>query len=59
MFDNGNNVKKLFDLHLKPCTFSQYEDTDNKKRTTRIYILWDENVKKVIVGWIGKHPYLP
>ena len=59
MFDNGNNVKKLFELHLKPGTFSRYEDTDNKKRTTRIYILWDENVKKVIVGWIGKHPYLP
>ena len=59
MYDNGNDEKKLFELHLKPSTFSPYEDMGNKTRTTRIYILWDENVKKVIVGWIGNHPYLP
>ena len=59
MYDNGYNEKELFMLHLKPSTFSQYEDIGNKTGTTRIYILWKENIKKVIVGWIGKHPYLP
>ena len=59
MFDNGNNEKVLFSLHLKPTTYNQNFDTGNRKRTVRIYISWDESIKKVIVGWIGKHPYLP
>jgi hypothetical protein len=59
MFDNGNNETILFNLHLKPNTFSEYEDIGNRSRTVRIYISWDDNQKKVIVGWIGKHLYLP
>jgi hypothetical protein len=59
MFDNGNNKKILFNLHLKPNTFSINEDLGNKSRTVRIYILWDNNQEKVIVGWIGRHLYLP
>jgi hypothetical protein len=59
MFDNGKNRKKLFNLHLKPNTFSELDDLGNKSRTVRIYISWDDKQKKVIVGWIGKHLYLP
>ena len=55
MFDNGNNEKMFFSLHLKPNTFSI--DIGNKRRrTVRIYISWNEKLKKVIVGWIGEHP---
>ena len=36
-----------------------YNDTGKRKRTVRIYISWNEKLKKVIVGWIGKHLYLP
>jgi hypothetical protein len=54
-FDNGNDQKILFDLHLKPNTFNQIEDLEKRKRTVRIYIFWDDSQKKVIVGWIGKH----
>ena len=59
MFDNGNSKKIQFDLHLKPNTFRPCEDTSSKRRTVRIYISWDGIQKKVIIGWIGKHPYLP
>jgi hypothetical protein len=55
IFDNGNNQKVLFDLHLKPNTFPRYDDIGNKKRTVRIYISWDDSQKKVIIGWIGEH----
>ena len=59
LYDNGNNEKSLFELHLRPCTFPQLDDTGNKKRTVRIYFYWDNALKKVIVGWIGKHPFIP
>jgi hypothetical protein len=52
MYDNGNNQKILFELHLKPNTYNRYG-------TVRIHISWDDKQKKVIVGWIGKHLYLP
>lgn len=58
-FDNGNNEKQLFKLHLKPNTFPEYKDTERRKRTVRIYISWNDLQKKVIVGWIGKHPFTP
>ena len=53
IFDNGSNEKILFNLHLKPSTYSN--DIGNRKRTIRIYISWDEDRKIVIVGWIGEH----
>ena len=59
MFDNGNNERELFNLHLKPNTFTIAEEQERKERTVRIYISWNEIQKKVIVGWIGKHPYNP
>jgi hypothetical protein len=55
MFDNGNNEKAVFSLHLKPSTFPRYERT----KTVRIYFLWDDTHKKVIVGWIGNHKFIP
>jgi hypothetical protein len=54
MFDNGNNEKIPFNLHLKPSTNNLY-----LYGTVRIYISWDNNQQKVIVGWIGRHLYLP
>jgi len=58
-FDNGNNERELFDLHLKPNTFTVAEEQEKKERTVRIYISWSDLQKKIIVGWIGKHPYNP
>ena len=57
-FDNGNNQKIIFELHLKPSTNS-LSSANSLYGTVRIYISWDEKQKKVIVGWIGKHLYLP
>ena len=58
-FHTGNNEEKLFTLHLKPTTIPPYKDIGEKKETVRIYFDWDDVGKKIIVGWIGKHPYLP
>jgi hypothetical protein len=58
MYDNGNKQKILFELHLKPSTNS-LEGKNSLYGTVRIYISWNEEQEKVIVGWIGRHPYLP
>jgi len=58
MFDNGNKQNILFELHLKPSTNSS-SSKNSLYGTVRIYISWDEKQEKVIVGWIGKHLYLP
>lgn len=55
-FDNGSGQKKLMELHLKPNTF---DPAPGKSRTVRIHFEWDEIQKKVIIGWIGAHRYLP
>jgi len=52
MRDNGNKQKIVFELHLKPST-------NNRYGTVRIHFSWDDKQKKVIVGWIGRHLYLP
>jgi len=59
LFDNGFGEKKVFDLHLKPSTYSMYNDIGTQRKTVRIHIDWDSANKKVVVGWIGKHLYLP
>ena len=59
MFDTGSNEKKPFTLHLKPSTIPKYLENNEKKRTVRIYFYWDETIQKIIIGWIGKHPYTP
>jgi len=56
-FDNGSNQKTPFSLHLKPSTFDPLNDTSLRKRNVRIYICWDKNEQKVIVGYIGEHKY--
>jgi len=64
------NNKLFFSIHLKPATYtyksfksynSEDDDETYKKaseNTVRIYIKWDKIRKKIIVGWIGHHPYL-
>ena len=54
-FDNGSDQKKPFKLHLKPKTF----DRKYPGKTERIYFKWEDKQKKVIIGWIGAHRYLP
>jgi len=55
MLDNGTGKKELFVLHLKPNTFN----LQSNRKTVRIYFKWEEKQKKVIIGWIGMHLYLP
>ena len=47
----------LFDFHLKPVTNDKNNGFDGEP-TVRIYIAWDSENKKIIVGWLGRHlPY--
>jgi hypothetical protein len=54
-FDNGSGNKELFTLHLKPL--SEERSTNLWFLTLRIYF----KVKggKIVIGWIGRHRYLP
>jgi hypothetical protein len=62
MFDermrgNGKGRKELFSLHLKP--HSEPCDSDVLFLTLRIYFKWDNEEKKIVIGWLGRHLYLP
>jgi len=57
--------KESFNIHLKPSTFIYYApDEDDEyeyytlasEYTVRIYLNWDHNNKKFLLGWIGHHP---
>ena len=52
-FDSGADDPELFNYHLKPLTSPIYS---NNKNTVRIYIMWKEKIKKIWIGYIGKHP---
>jgi hypothetical protein len=49
-WDYGNGTRHTFDLHLKPS------DVTAPDRCVRIYFEYDENRKKTVVGWVGRHP---
>ncbi|MBI4601332.1 MAG: hypothetical protein HY721_05145 [Planctomycetes bacterium] len=42
--------QREFDHHLKPA------DATSPDRCVRIYFHWDEESRRVIVGWVGGHP---
>jgi predicted AlkP superfamily pyrophosphatase or phosphodiesterase len=54
-FDDGSGNKDVFTLHLRP--FSIKCSHDKWSLTLRIYFKVKDN--KIIIGWIGQHPYLP
>jgi hypothetical protein len=59
-FENESGKKILFNIHLKPATYSnKVEDEDNhtsaSQGTVRIYLDWDKDKKQIRIGWIGKH----
>lgn len=49
-WDDGNGQRKVFDWHLKPS------DATAPDRCVRIYFEYDENRRKTVVGWVGRHP---
>ncbi len=49
-WDWGNGETFKFELHLKPS------DGTSPDRCVRIYFDWCEKRKKIIIGWIGRHP---
>lgn len=42
--------RRVFELHLKP------NEAASPDRCARIYFDYDENRKRVIIGWVGRHP---
>jgi hypothetical protein len=63
-YENESGKKMLFNIHLKPSTYTNknigYDDEDGytlaSKETVRIYLEWDNDKKKMRIGWIGHHP---
>jgi hypothetical protein len=53
-WSDGQSVRP-FRLHLRPSTVPSFPG-EQKSRTVRIYFDWDDRQKKIVVGWIGKHP---
>jgi hypothetical protein len=63
-YENESGKKMLFNIHLKPSTYTNksagYDGeagyTLASKETVRIYLEWDNDKKKMRIGWIGYHP---
>jgi len=49
IWDDGDGARRVFDLHLKPS------DATAPDRCVRIYFEYDENRRKTVVGWVGRH----
>lgn len=49
-WNDGRGGTRQFTLHLKPV------EATSPDRCVRIYFDFDEEQKKTIVGWIGRHP---
>ncbi|GHU70253.1 hypothetical protein FACS189450_04400 [Spirochaetia bacterium] len=54
---NGRGKKELFRIHLKPHTEPCFSSVF--LLTLRIYFKWDREEEKIIIGWLGRHLYLP
>lgn len=50
IWDDGKGEQRIFDSHLKPS------DVTAPDRCVRIYFDYDENRRKTVVGWVGRHP---
>jgi hypothetical protein len=55
-FDDGTGEYKFFNIHLKPSTHDDIDQSDKNSLTVRIYLKWDSSGKVMRVGWIGGHP---
>jgi len=63
-FLNKLGEKKYYNIHLKPATYNNNATDEydlsytlgGEKGSVRIYLDWDDNEKKFILGWIGRHP---
>jgi hypothetical protein len=53
--DNGMGKKILFDFHLKPLTGRKSDHTFDPEHTVRIYFVWNNSLKKISIGWMGRH----
>ena len=51
----GNN--DVFSLHLRPI--NKFCQSDDWYKTLRIHFNWNCQEKKIEIGWIGRHLYLP
>ena len=49
-WEDGSGAKRAFDLHLKPS------EATAQDRCVRVYFDYDEQRRKTIIGWVGKHP---
>lgn len=47
---NDGVEARCFDMHLKPS------DGTSPDRCVRIYFVWRDEDKKMVVGWVGRHP---
>ena len=47
---NDGKKPRIFEQHLKPT------EATHPDRCVRIYFDYDENTKRCVVGWIGRHP---
>jgi len=47
---DAGGEKRFFDLHLKPA------EATHPDRCVRIYFEYDETMRCVVVGWVGRHP---
>lgn len=47
---NAGDASRFFEWHLKPA------DAVSPDKCVRIYFDWSDDLSKVIVGWIGRHP---
>ncbi|MDR1288020.1 MAG: hypothetical protein LBK08_10460 [Treponema sp.] len=54
-FDDGSGNKEVFTLHLRPLSKKCYGAL--WFLTLRIY--FKVKGRKIVIGWIGQHPYLP
>lgn len=50
IWEDGAGTKRPFNTHLKPS------EATSPDRCVRVYFDYDENRRKTIIGWVGKHP---
>ena len=55
--NNGKGGTEVFSLHLKPYTKPCF--ASDHVLTLRIYFKWDPAEKKILIGWAGRHLFIP
>ncbi|MCK9521432.1 MAG: hypothetical protein M0R76_00100 [Proteobacteria bacterium] len=49
---HDGQVRREFEFHMKPS------DATSPDRCVRIYFDWDQDLRKVVIGWVGRKPGL-